>query len=548
MKLNKVLFIPALIFSALVLSPSCNPDKLDLQNPNELLPEKYFVNAAQVQASVNACYGAMQTTGMFNRMMWYGNDNMAQENTCNPQQEADKRQYLDFSHDPTHGGIYAYWSSCYRGINKCNFVINNEDKIRAIDPVFLNDVMKDKYIGEAKFMRALYYFWLVDKFGGVPIYLSLPEDNQGLGKSTAAQVWAQIETDLGDAVNLLRNKADEESGRATRGAAYALLGKARLYQEKFVPAIAAFDSVKGYSLESIYFENFKEETENGPESIFEVQFKTEAGTSSSWSSDRTDEGLNEATYRGQEYGCFNWFNVFPSQDLWDEFESTAADAKYDNGVKTDPRRAYCIIANGDRYANNKRVARIANDTVWNNPQNHSLGYREVIPRRGWNKYQNYYKWESEGFVQSNYSGINMKVIRYADVLLMKAECIARSGGSLTDAVALMNLVRNRADVQMPLYGTTEMDNAGFPVGNEAEFMTALEHERKIELCGEQVRFPDLVRWNRLEDFMAEVLPTKPLGHQATFVFQYPKNKLWPIPLVEINANINLTTADQNPGY
>jgi hypothetical protein len=111
----------------------------------------------------------------------------------------------------------------------------------------------------------------------------------------------------------------------------------------------------------------------------------------------------------------------------------------------------------------------------------------------------------------------------------------------------MNQVRQRADVALPLYGTAAMD-AIYPVSNVQDFMVALEHERKIELCGEQVRFPDLVRWNRLEDFMAEVLPTKPLGHQATFVFQYPKNKLWPIPLVEINANINLTTADQNPGY
>jgi hypothetical protein len=258
-------------------------------------------------------------------------------------------------------------------------VINNEAKIREIAPAFLSDEMKNKYIGEAKFMRALYYFWLVDKFGGVPIYLDIPPDGNGLARNTEAEVWAQIETDLVDAAAKLRTKAVEESGRATKGSAWALLGKARLYQGKYAEALTAFNNVTGYSLESAYFNNFLEETENGPESIFEVQFSVQAGTSSSWSSDRTDQGLNEATYRGQEYGCFNWFNVYPSLDLKNEFETAV-----DNGVKTDPRLGYCIIQNGDLYAGSSNlVAVIPNDTVWIDPTNHAAGIDEVIPRRGW---------------------------------------------------------------------------------------------------------------------------------------------------------------------
>ncbi len=110
-------------------------------------------------------------------------------------------------------------------------------------------------------------------------------------------------------------------------------------------------------------------------------------------------------------------------------------------------------------------------------------------RRGWRKYQNYYKAATEGAVAGNESGINMKVIRYADVILMKAEAEAnKSGGSLTTAVGYMNEVRARADVNMPLYGTAAM-NAIYPVGTLAGFMKALEHERKVELCGEQCPFP-----------------------------------------------------------
>ena len=117
----------------------------------------------------------------------------------------------------------------------------------------------------------------------------------------------------------------------------------------------------------------------------------------------------------------------------------------------------------------------------------------------------------------------MKVIRYADVLLMMAEAEAnRSEEALLPLSDYMNQVRARADVDMPLYGTAAMD-AIYPVSNLAEFMVALEHERKVELCGEQVRFSDLVRWGRLAAFMTEVKPSCPKADQAALVFTSPKN-------------------------
>jgi hypothetical protein len=472
--------------------------------------------------------------------MWYGNDNMSHENTCNPQQEADKRQWLNFTFDATHGLTEAYWNSCYRGINKANFVINNADNIYAISDAFLSPVMKDKYIGEAKFLRALYYFWLVIKFGDVPLYLGVdPAESEGVGRTPKADIWAQIEADWLDAAAKCRAKADEEAGRATKGAAWALLGKARLYQENYQGALDAFNEITGYSLEPVYFNNFMEETENGPESLFEVQFSIQAGYSDQWSSDRTDQGKNESTFRGQEYGCLNWFNVFVSEDLWNEFETAA-----DNGVKTDPRRGYCAYETGDLYNNNTM-------TITLTPLIED--YKGVITnytRRGWRKYQNYYKAPSEGAVAGNQSGINMKVIRYADVLLMMAEAEAnRPGGNLTTAIGYMNQVRARADVDLPLYGSAEM-NAIYPVSNLAEFMVALEHERKVELCGEQVRFPDLVRWGRLAEFLTspELLNSIPKADKDALVFSSPKNLLWPIPKREIDVNPKINPEDQNPGY
>lgn len=533
MKRLKKYFIPALFLSALALTFSCDPDKLELTNPNELSPDTYFTTEAQVKSAVNAIYGSLQTTSLYNRHIWFGCDNMSHENIGNPQLEADKRQYLNFTFDDTHGAIEGYWSTCFRGINKANFVINNEARMNEnIPDAILSSEMKGKYIGEAKFMRALYYFYLVNMYGGVPIYLGTdPAESEGLPRSTVEQVYAQIETDLVDATTLLRSKADEEVGRATVGAAWALLGKARLFQEKYAEALTALNNVTGYSLEPVFYNNFMEETENGVESIFEVQFDLNAGYGQQWNSDRTDEGKNEGCFRGQEYGCLNWWNVWPSYNTFDEFETAA-----DNGVKDDPRRGYSIYQDGDLYNDGTLTMEIA-------------GSDDYPVRYGWKKYQNYYKAASEGSVAPNTSGINMKVIRYADVLLMKAECEAnRPGGSLATAVDYMNEVRQRADVDMPLYGEvgSDLDDL-YPVNDLPGFMAALEHERKVELCGEQVRWWDLKRWGRAADFLInESKPTLSTADQNALVFTAPKHLLWPIPKKELDVNLNIGA--QNPGY
>jgi tetratricopeptide (TPR) repeat protein len=540
MKRLKSYFFPALVFSALVLLFSCKADKLELSNPNQIAPDSYFSTPNQVESAVNAIYGSLQTTGMYNRGIWYGNDNMSHENTCNPQQEADKRQWLNFTFDATHGLTEAYWNSCYRGISKANYVINHENVIKEKIPVsLLPDATREKFIGEAKFMRALYYFFLTDKFGDVPLYLGIdPLESEGLPRSPKAAVWAQIEADCIDAAAKCLAKDVEQAGRATSGAAWALLGKARLYQKNYQGALEAFNNITGYTLEPAYFNNFMEETENGPESLFEVQWSIQAGYAQQWNSDRTDEGLNEACFRAQEYGCLNWFNVFPSQDLWDEFEDSVR-----TGMKTDPRRGYCIYQTGDRYCNNDSIMKIDSVIVYAADK---VTITDHYKRRGWRKYQNYYKFASEGAIAGNESGINMKIIRYADVLLMMAECQANLG-KLPEAIDLMNQVRKRPDVDMPPYNSPEMD-AIYPVTTLEQFMVALEHERKVELCGEQVRFSDLVRWGRLAAFMDEVKPSCPKADQAALVFSAPKNLLWPIPQKEIDVNPKIEQGDQNPGY
>jgi hypothetical protein len=239
MKRLTIYFTSVLIFSALVLFFSCDADKLELTNPNQLSPDTYFKTPAQVQSAVNAVYGSLQTTGMYNRCMWYSSENMGHENTCNSQQEADKREWLNFSFGPNHGLMEAYWSSCYRGINKANFVINNEQAMTDnIATSIMSEATRNRFIGEAKFLRALYYFFLVTRYGDVPLYLGIdPAEKDGLARTPKEQVWAQIEADCEDAAAKCLSKAAEQPGRATSGAAWALLGKARLYQKNYQGAL-----------------------------------------------------------------------------------------------------------------------------------------------------------------------------------------------------------------------------------------------------------------------------------------------------------------------
>lgn len=528
-----------------MLLNGCNADKLELVNPNELTTDTYFKSEGQVQQAVNAVYAILQTPGLYQRTIFFAMDNMAYEQVMNPSAEADKIQYSNFTFDANHGSIRDYWKNCYAGINRANFVINHEEAINKIPEAFMTKVMKNKYIGEAQFLRALFYFLLVTRFGDVPLYLEIPEDGEGLARTPKAEIWAQIETDLISAAEKCLPKITEVKGRATSGAAWALLGKAHLFQANesndqadYTAAKNAFSHIindpENYSLEDRYLNNFEEETEHGPESIFEVEFNPALGVDNLWTSDN-GSGLNECTLRGMEYGFANWYNVTPIGDLVKEFETLA-----DNGVKADPRLGYCIYQTGDLYNNGADTVMIINDTIrfWED----GVLKTEVWYRYGWRKYQNYYKQKYESY----YSGINTKVIRLADVLLMMAE-VENELGNIPDAIDYLNQVRNRADVMMPNYGTPAME-AIYPVSNKEQLRIVIEHERKIELCSEQVRFNDLVRWRRLEAFIQEVLPEVVKFRRDAVNFDASKNYLWPIPQAEIDLNPAITQEDQNYGY
>lgn len=479
-----------------VVISACSEKDLELKSLTDLSPGTFFTTEAQVQSAVNAIYSNMQTRGLYSRHMFFSQDNMSHENAGNPQLEADKRQYLDFSFDANHGPIADYWESCYRGINKANFVIGNSDRINAASEAEITKEKKDKYIGEAKFLRAFFNFLLVTRFGDMPLMSGLTESTDGLSRSPKGDVYEFIIQDLKDASATLFEKSAEENGRATKGAALAMLGKVYLFMGEHQLALNTFKEVKGYELETNFYDNFTEETEHGIESIFEIEYNDDLGTGNQWDSSVTGAGLNEATFRGQEYGCLDWFNVYPSDDLLDEYEP--GDTRYSDTF-------YSV---GDSYAGGTLTI-AASDLD-------AGGQR----RAGWKKYQNYYKDSNE----DQESGINMKYLRYADVLLMMAEC-ENEVGLQSVAVGYINEVRVRAGL------------AGLATTlSKSQVFEAIIHERKVELAGEQVRFNDILRWG---------LATSELSGTN---FQTGKHELWPIPNREISSNKNISSENQNSGY
>ncbi|MFP9097825.1 RagB/SusD family nutrient uptake outer membrane protein [Flavobacterium sp. RHBU_24] len=495
--MRKIKFTIA-ILSGILLINSCDTKDLELTNPNELSPETFFSTPAQVESAANATYANLQTIGLYARNYFFAMDLMAHDALGNPQLEGNKAPFSNFSFNSGIDIIQLYWESCFNGISRCNFVLDNEERINTLPESILSTQRKNKYLAEAHFMRAYYYFLLVKRFGDLPIYRT--GTIEGAARSPKAEVYALIEEDLTFAAANLLSKSDEQAGRATKEAAYAHLGKVLLYQEKYDAALAAFNQVTGFSLEPAgsFYNNFKEETEHGVESIFEIEFDEDFGTGNMWdaSSGSQGTGFAESTLRGQEYGNKSWFNVYPSDDLLDEYEPG------------DTRFGDTFYVPGSTWAGGTMVAS-------------DFTTAAGIRRAGWKKYQNYYRRVDEAMQSS----INFRVMRYADVLLMKAECEnKRPGGSQAAAIAYITEVRTRAGL------TTNISP------NAADVFAAIVHERKVEFAGEQLRFDDIIRWG--------IASTELQGTG----FQVGKHELWPIPDRETSSNPNITPADNNPGY
>jgi hypothetical protein len=492
------------LIGTLAFAFSCNDSILDKSNPNEFTPDSFYKNGDQIVGGVNAVYSSLQSLDLFCREYFFLHDMRGDDVASGGGQlETHRGQLLTGTHDASNGVLMQVWRGWYRLIHQANQVIDNAPK--ATENV--TEELKLRVVGEAKFLRALAYFDLVTVWGGVPLMetyaKAIGEDKP---RASVEQVYTLIISDLENAIaNLPVKSAYNASnvGRANKEAAQNLLARVYMQRGQYNLAEPLLESIiTGGAFDSwvdvSYIENFREENEFNAESLFEVAF-TEANGGSSW--DASGQGTStEVTFRGQEYGPNAWRNLIPSTSLMEEYEKVA-----DGDPKDDPRYNYSFYFIGDKYSNDTKV----------------------LENWGWKKYQKIYKADNE----DQRSGINMRVMRYAEVLLNMAE-VQNALGNDADAIAYLNEVRSREGVEMPPYPT-----ANYPVNTPAEVFRAIIHERRVELAGEQIRNRDILRWRALGK-----LPSEPLAYYSE------KHALAPIPQQEINSNAVLTEADQNPGW
>ncbi|MFD2726898.1 RagB/SusD family nutrient uptake outer membrane protein [Hyunsoonleella rubra] len=503
----------ATLFS-LVLLVACE-DYVAVENTNALNPEIFFESRSQVEAAVNASYNQFQT--LYQRVGYIFPDAMSDEVVSSG--DPNFAPYNRFEFNATLDNIALYWTACFNGIGASNFVILNEDRMRANAATSdFSDEDVDNALGQAYFLRALYYYYLVKRFGGVPIKSDAVNTLSSQPRATADQVYNLIITDLQLSTSLTLPKGRTDVGRVTKEAAFAMLGKVYLHREMYPEAKEAFSNVVNHSLLPLeqYRDNFSETGEYNDESMFEVGYNGEVGTETErWA--QTGVGTSEVTFRSQDYT--GWANARPSTKIIEEFEED--DPRLDVAILVDEENTY---GPGDAF---------------------QFPCPGCVGGPVWYKFSQLYDNQN---VSEN-SGVNVRILRYADVVLMQAE-VEMNLNNNAGAVDFLNQIRDRAG--MPRYGSATMDARGFPVNTKEQIFNAIVHERFVELCGEQVRFDDLVRWD-LDDQELSVFPDENFDNpdpslRGTRNYDPSVHRVMPIPQNEIDANPEISGEDQNTGY
>ena len=485
--------INILVLLAFLSVFSCADSFIDVASQDEN-SEDYFNTEEDYEKALIAAYDYLQATSQQFQIAEIASDNTlagGESATDTPGiQEID-----DMIHTPVNAQLRNIWTWMYTGVNRTNYIMEFQDK--------LDFPSKTSVLAQTRFLRAFYYFQLVKWFGDVPLVVDKRiqfGDQFGLERTPKAQVYELIENDLKFAVDNLPY-TQSQTGRITKGAAEALLGKAYLYQEKFTEAATVLENLidKGphdllpTATAPLMWEN---EYENNIESVFEIQYSdVDGGSYDCFQCLEGNYAVGFNGVRGYVGPVFDFgysFNV-PTQDVVDAFEPGDIRLDYSildikKWIEENPTASYNEDAGYEQtgYFNRKYIARLGDanrpDAALTNPN-------------------------------------NTRVIRFADVLLMAAEALNRGNISDSRAQIYLNRVRNRATLG-------NVTTTGSNLTND------IYKERRVELVGEGHRFFDLVRTGR-------AVGTIP-GFKAN------KNELFPIPIQEIELAGG--TWNQNPGY
>jgi len=464
----------------------------------------FFTSDANATLAVNAAYNPLTFTDASSNAIWVLGD-VASDDAIkggNPGDQADFQSIDEFNIIPSNSAVEGVWKRYYDGIFKCNVVIDGlSDANKAV-----SDAVKKSVVGQAQFLRAYYYFNLTVAYGDIPMHLKVetPEELQSPALPQA-QIYAQIEKDCQAAAAALpASWPAADLGRATKGAAMALLAKTYLFEKKWDLAATtakAVDALGVYSLLPIFADNFRAATKNNAESVFSVQHASglvpfQGNTLNQWFAPRSQNG----------YGFF-----YPTQSLVDNFEKST-------GGVVDPRLDYTVGRAGHPWFDTSF------DPTWTTTG--FLSKKHIQPLT-----------EIPTATKGD-GNLNYPAIRFAEVLLIEAEALNEKGDG-AGALVPLNRVRKRAR-ESYVYDKTLPDYAGgvVPAGllpdvtvtDQAQLRDIIRKERRSELALEFHRFFDVIRYGAA--YASDALKDQPN-------FNYSSNQFFPIPLSERQTNFKL---------
>lgn len=518
--------------------------------------DTYFQNEDEIQSFITGCYQAITFGGWWNiNTVWLLSEMCSDDgwmgNTTQSQSD-----YISLAHyqgtGQSNGAISNFWQYRYKGILRCNVAID-----RIPQATILNEELKNRFIAEAHFLRAYFYFELVRNFGGVPLITGfmLPEEIQGITRSTTEEVYKFIEDDLKAAVAVLPERseyASTELGRATSGAARGLLGKVYLYQEKWQEAHDVLKAVidsKEYKLMENFGDVWSVDHNNNEESLFEVQYMYDgtyalggaltvitgarSGPGDGWSWGQPTANLEQAYIDAGDTERLRWTIIktgcteIAGEDNFEEFvENSKNMALYDTYIEKYGWDPECYIITPSEHKS-ARIIRKYFVPIEKRPEVYNI---DKIP-------------------------LDHRILRYADVLLMYAEACNELSMD-ADARTALNEVRNRVEL-------ADVTASG------SELRRAIRQERRLELAWEQNRLYDIRRWT---DDNGKKMISNLMGPDGTFVkwntdeatrdalewdnqgeasdkgrsFIESRDMVFPIPLYEITMSNG--TIEQNPGW
>ncbi len=509
MKLNTSICLLGL--SASVLLPlSCKEDFLEQKNTQGITEDALFKKEADGVALVTGIYDTFHDVDFTLKALWYQANFLSQDF-----KNYGADTFFESYEVPTSfAALDLFWTRAYQGIARANSAIPIIAGMKANK--VLSESMANRLTGEALFLRGVFYYYLASNFGGVPLELQTVTDDGRHPRNTQEEVFTAVAADMKAAADLLpwpQDLAAADVGRATKGAALAYLGDAQMWLKKYTEAAATYEQLTGkYQLETNFLNIHEFNNQNGKESIFEIQYI--AGPDMSWG--HTNDS--------------HWLTTFGMPEEITQFGYAYADKKlYDSFEAGDTRKLPTVIGPGDEHPS-------PNIQIRNYPLVkekwggiNTLGTKEKPWKGSDNLRSGYYgvkTWRdpsatgNSGNPTNIFSGQNLILMRYGQVLLSKAEALLKSGNTAGALTVINDQIRKRA---------------GLKAATGTDATKILLDEYRHELAGEFSLWFVLRRSGEHLNYV-----------KNTYGIIVPPGKdLMPIPQKQIATNQKLV---QNSGY